>query len=454
MQTHIGEPKISLRPPLNIFGPSINPAILFYNIRLRVMAMLNHPSNQKILSIIFLTLFLDLIGVGILFPVIPNLLANTSSPFYILPAGTSVREGYILLGILTSLYPLCLFFSAPILGQLSDRYGRRNLLAISLVGTCLSYVLFAIGILTKNLPLMFFSRALDGVTGGNIAIAMAAAADITAPENRAKSFGLIGAAFGLGFISGPFIGGKLSDPTLVSWFNAATPFWFAALLAAVNIFSVICFFPETLLQKKIKPFVWTQSIRNISNAFSFQQFRALFGTVFLFQMGFTFYTTFISVFLIQKFGWNQGNIGNLFAYSGIWMVFTQAVIVRFISGKFKDWYILRFAILLMAVVILSYQTLTEGWQLFFVVPLLAIAAGLTHSFLNGLVSRSAGPQIQGEILGINASVAALAQALPPVFAGYLAASLSYEMPLYVASGVLIMSALFFWRYFQVNRTLY
>jgi MFS transporter, DHA1 family, tetracycline resistance protein len=410
----------------------------------------NPHSHRKLLSIIFLTLFLDLVGVGILIPIIPILLANSASPFYILPSGTSVQQGYVLLGLLTSLYPLFLFFSAPILGQLSDRYGRKKLLAFSLFGTCFSYVLFAIGIMTKNLPLMFFSRALDGVTGGNIAIAMASVADITSPENRAKSFGLIGAAFGLGFISGPFIGGKLADPHLVTWFNAATPFWFAAILAAMNTLSVVYMFPETLKKRQLNPMVWSQALRNIFHAFSYQNLRALFGTVFLFQAGFTFYTTFISVFLIERFAWNQGKIGDLFAYSGLWMIFTQVVLVRFLSGKFKDWHILRFSILLMAGVILTYLTLEQGWQIFVVAPLMAIGAGLSHSFLNGMVSRSASPEIQGEILGINASVGALAQAIPPVFAGYLAATMTFQFPLYVASAILMSSAIFFWLFFKTS----
>src|SRR6185369_2029743 len=111
---------------------------------------------------------------------------------------------------------------------------RRKLLAISILGTSASYVVFALGIVTKNLPLLFISRAFDGITGGNIAVAQAAVADITKPEHRAKNFGLIGAAFGLGFIIGPYIGGKLSDPSVVSWFSASTPFWFAAALSFFN----------------------------------------------------------------------------------------------------------------------------------------------------------------------------------------------------------------------------
>src|SRR3989344_3479623 len=175
--------------------------------------------RNKPLPVIFFTVFVDLIGFGILIPVVPLLLADPESSYFLLPKGFTVNQGYIMLGFLTAMFPLMQFLAAPILGQLSDKFGRKRILAISLFGTCLSYLIFAYAILTRNIPLLFAARAFDGITGGNIAVAQAAIADVTTPANRAKNFGLIGAAFGLGFILGPYIGGKLSDPTVVSWFG-------------------------------------------------------------------------------------------------------------------------------------------------------------------------------------------------------------------------------------------
>jgi DHA1 family tetracycline resistance protein-like MFS transporter len=261
--------------------------------------------------VIIFTVFIDLLGFGILIPVIPILLADPASPFYLLPKGYSIGQGYILLGLLTAIYPIFQFFSASILGQLSDSFGRKRLLAISLAGTCLSYIVFAYGILTKNIELLFISRAFDGITGGNISIAMASIADVTKPENRAKSFGMIGAVFGLGFIIGPFLGGKLSDPKIISWFNAATPFWFAAILCFLNTLSVIFIFPETLKNAAEKIRInWGKSIHNIVKAFNYRGFRAIFASNFMLQAGFAFFTTFASVFLIHRFSFTQGNIGD------------------------------------------------------------------------------------------------------------------------------------------------
>ena len=178
---------------------------------------------------VFMTIFIDMLGVGILIPVFP-LLILPNSPDNILPTGWTIQQGFILFGWLSAAYPLAQFFAAPILGQLADRYGRKKILAISITGTMFGYILFAIGIATHNIPLLFASRILDGFTGGNISVAQAAIADISTAKNRARNFGLIGMAFGLGFILGPYVGGKLADPSVISWFNAQTPFYFTAAL--------------------------------------------------------------------------------------------------------------------------------------------------------------------------------------------------------------------------------
>ena len=205
---------------------------------------------------IFTTVFIDLLGFGILIPVFP-LLISPGSPFRVTPEGWSFTQGLIMLGWLQAIYPFCIFVAAPILGQMSDRHGRRPVLAASIFGTSVGYVLFAIGISTANIPLLFAARALDGITGGNLAVAQAAIGDVSTNENRAKNFGLLGAAFGLGFIIGPYLGGRLSSPDASfyglfdtpSWFDATTPFWFAAIIALANGVSVLVTFPETLKEK-------------------------------------------------------------------------------------------------------------------------------------------------------------------------------------------------------------
>ncbi len=402
------------------------------------------PKNNRVLISVLATVFIDLLGIGILIPVIPQLLANPSSPFYLLPKGFSVSQGYILLGFLTAIFPFMQFLATPILGELSDRFGRKPVLAISLFGTCLSYVMFAIGVHSQSLLLLFVSRAFDGITGGNIAVAQAAIADVSTPENRAKNFGLMGAAFGIGFILGPYLGGKLSDPSVLSWFNAATPFWFAAILCLLNVLSVIFLLPETLKTKgkEVKLHLF-KSFQNIGKALRIKGMVPYFLTNFLFQGGFTFFTTFSAVFLLTRFHFTQGNIGDYFAYVGIWIAISQAVIVRRISGIWNERKILDYSLIGTGIFILCQFLPTVWWQLLLITPFFSICMGLSQANIGSLISRSVGPEIQGEILGINASVQALAQSVPPVLSGYIAASIAYYAPLAISGGIIILSGIVF-----------
>lgn len=401
--------------------------------------------KNKVLVTIFCTVFVDLIGIGILIPVIPQLFANPTSPEFLLPLGTTLKQGFIMLGILVALYPIGQFLATPILGQLSDRYGRKKILALSLLGTSVSYILFAVGIITKNIPLLFFSRFFDGITGGNISVAQAMISDVSLPENRMRNFGMLGAAFGLGFIFGPYIGGKLSDPSVVSWFTSATPFFFAAILAFINMLSVLFILRETNMNLKTDKITWGKSISNIKRAMQMPGINVIFLTNFLFFGGFTFFTTFFSVYLINKFGFTQGNIGDFFAYVGIWSAFTQAVVTRHVSKKFmnKQHVLIKYTLAGGAIMMLAYFLPRLSWQLLLVPPFFSLCTGLTMANLNALLSKMASRDSMGEIMGINASVQALAQSLPALLSGFIAATLAPTTPIFIAAFFIFLSAFVF-----------
>jgi MFS transporter, DHA1 family, tetracycline resistance protein len=399
---------------------------------------------NKPLPVIFFTLFVNALGFGILIPIIPLLLANPHSEFYLLPPGFTVNQGYIMLGFLTAIFPLMQFFATPILGQLSDKYGRKHLLVFSLFGTFISYLLFAVAIIMRNIPLLFISRGFDGITGGNISVAQAAVADITTPENRVKNFGLIGASFGLGFVLGPYLGGKLSDPTILPFFNAATPFWFAAILSLLNALFVMFFFQETHQHKNIELVInWGKSVMNIVHAYSMKKLRVLFLSFFLFQAGFAFFTTFFSIFLINRFNFTQGHIGDFFSYVGIWMAVTQIFVTRMIGKRFPEYRVLQVSLLGAGVVVLSFFLPTIWWQLLVIVPFFAVFLGLSMANTAALVSRSVDASIQGEVLGINASIQALAQAIPAILSGFIAASVTPESPIMVAAITVLLAGFIF-----------
>lgn len=396
------------------------------------------------LPIIIFTIFLDALGFGILIPIVPLLLADPTSSFYLLPKNLSVESGYILLGLITAIFPLMQLFSTSILGQFSDKFGRKIILMNTLFVTAFSYALFAFGISIKNIPLLFVARALAGIASGNISVAQASIADVTKPEDRAKNFGLIGAAFGIGFIIGPFLGGKLSDSQVLSFFNPSVPFLFAAILSLVNSFSVRFNFAETNLFINKEPKIqWGKSLANIMKAFKLENLRFLFLTNFLFFSGFTFFVTFISVLLIKKFSFTQGNIGDFFSFMGLWIAFTQGFITRKVAKYFNEQQVLKFTLIGDGIFIGLMYFAPNSLSLYLIAPLIAICNGLSFANMVGLISRSAEAKIQGEILGINASIQALAQLIPPILSGFIAASFSPSAPLIVASVIIIFSGVLF-----------
>jgi MFS transporter, DHA1 family, tetracycline resistance protein len=401
---------------------------------------------------IFLTIFIDLVGFSILIPVFPLLIGTAQSQAYrVTPLSWSPSSGLIMLGWLQAIYPLCIFLAAPILGQLSDRVGRRPVLALSIAGTSIGYIIFAVGIATKNLPLLFFGRALDGLTGGNLAVAQAAIGDVSTNESRAKNFGLIGAAFGLGFILGPYIGGRLSAPgvsfyglfTTPNWFGATTPFWFAAALAALNALFVFLTLPETLTHRSDRKVTLSASVRNVANGFASSRLRVVLSTGFLWTCGFTFFTTFFGIYVANKFGFSQSKTGDFFAIVGIFIAITQGAIVGVIGKKMQDYRVLRFAILLQAVSLVTYFAVTKSALLYLCIPGLALFQGLTQANLSSLMSRSAEPGRQGEAMGIYSSVSSLAQVPASVLVGYIAGSASSNAPLVVAAALTALAGIVF-----------
>ena len=401
---------------------------------------------------IFTTVFIDLLGFGILIPVFPLLI--TDGPFRVTPDSWSFSQGMIMLGWLQAIYPFCMFIAAPILGQLSDRHGRRPVLALSIFGTAIGYVLFAIGISTGNLPLLFAARGLDGLTGGNLAVAQAAIGDISTHENRAKNFGYMGAAFGMGFIVGPYLGGKLSSPSVSfyglfdtpHWFGATTPFWFAAVLALLNCTAVLTTFPETIKEKfhggKIKV---GQSLSNVVNGFKSDRLRVILISSFLFSAGFTFFTTFFGVYLRNKFSFSSSKIGDYFAIVGLCIALSQGLVVGRVAKKLVDFKVLKFSMFGTGAMMLIYflTPTTSSMYLYMVIPFFSIFNGLCMANTSSLISRSAEMGKQGEAMGIYASVSSLSQVPAAVLVGYITTSITSSQPLIVASMCIGLAGLSF-----------
>jgi MFS transporter, DHA1 family, tetracycline resistance protein len=398
---------------------------------------------------IFFTVFLDLLGLGIIIPILPALVLDPIGG--ILPITYSFSARTLLYGFLIASYPLAQFFGAPILGVLADSKGRKKLLILSLMGTVVGYAIFIIGILTSNLLLLFIGRALDGFTGGNISIAQSAIADVSTEETKPRNFGLIGMAFGLGFIIGPYIGGKLSDSSIVSWFTYATPFYLSIFLASINVLLVILNFPETIAKKReVKIKVFT-GFSNISKAFSYKNLRVMFLVVFLLTVGFNFFTQFFQVFLYGKFKFTQSQVGDFFAYMGLWIAISQGAVLRPLSKRFKSDKILGISIILLAISFPFLLIPSQRFWLYLIVPFIAIFQGLNQPNGTTIISNLSDKDKQGEILGINQSISSLAQAIPPIIAGFVT-SVNLNLPIWFAALATLLAWIVFKVFFGKEKT--
>lgn len=357
------------------------------------------------LVVIFTTVFIDLVGFGIVIPVLP---------FY--AEGTQFNATPRTVGLLIASYSVMQLIFSPILGRLSDKYGRRPVLLISIIGTGIGFLFLGFA---KTLWMLFVGRILDGITGGNISTAQAYIADITTKENRAKGMGLIGAAFGLGFVFGPAIGGILSR-----W-GVEVPFIFAAALCFANAVLLYFTLPETVTPDHPARVSAARGRGLVQLIESLKDPRLGFVLIiyFLFIVAFSIMTTTFSLYTMFRFGYDAQHTGYLFTYVGVLAVIVQGGLIGRLVKRFGELSLvivgaLLFAGSLFAVPFVGPQAggllgLLIGGGLF------SIGNSLSAPSLTGLASKSAGPADQGSILGVAQSIASLARAVGPVLTAVL-----------------------------------
>ena len=361
--------------------------------------------NRSPLIVIFTTVFIDLVGFGIVIPVLP---------FY--AEGTIFNATPRTVGLLFASYSVMQLVFSPILGGLSDKHGRRPVLFLSIIGTGIGFLILG---LADSLWMLFVGRILDGITGGNISTAQAYIADITTSENRAKGMGLIGAAFGLGFIFGPAIGGILSR-----W-GIHVPFFFAAGLCFANAVLLYFTLPETITRDHPARHSAARGrgLQQLISSLKQPQLAFVMTIYFLFIVAFSIMTSTFAFYTMFRFGYDAQHTGYLFAYVGIIAVIIQGGFIGRLVKRFGEMPLvivgaLCFAISLFAVPFVGPAAgglagLLVGGGVF------SMGNSLATPALNSLASKSVGPSEQGIVLGVMQSVASLARAVGPVLQAIL-----------------------------------
>jgi multidrug resistance protein len=356
------------------------------------------------LLVIFITVFIDLIGFGIVIPVLPYYAEGTRF-------GATPRE----VGLLFASYSLMQLIFSPVLGRLSDKYGRRPILLISLLGTCLGFLILGFA---KTLLMLFIGRIIDGISGGNISTAQAYIADVTTKEDRAKGMGLIGAAFGLGFVFGPAIGGILSR-----W-GINIPFLFAGGLAFANVILLYFTLPETVTRdhparvSAASGRGWKQLI----DALRQPQLAWVLAIYFLSIVAFSIMTTVFSLFMMFRLGYDPWHSGWIFAFVGIVSALVQGGLIGKLVKSFGEPTLVIIGGLLFAVSLFVSPFVGPAIGLIGILSVAALSSvgnALSAPSLTSLGSKSASAAEQGSILGVMQSVASLARAVGPTVAAVI-----------------------------------
>lgn len=356
-------------------------------------------SKRSPLVVIFTTVFIDLVGFGIVIPVLP---------FY--AEGTRFNATPRTVGLLFASYSIMQLVFSPILGRLSDKHGRRPVLLISIIGTGIGFLLLGFA---KTLWMLFAGRILDGITGGNISTAQAYIADITTKEDRAKGMGLLGAAFGLGFILGPAIGGILSR-----W-GIAVPFLFAAGLCFANAMLLYFTLPETVTPDHPARLsaAGGRGLAQLLESLKQPRLGFVLSIYFLFIVAFSIMTTSFSLYTMFRFGYDAQHNGYLFAYVGVIAVIIQGGLIGRLVKRFGELPLvivgaLCFSASLFAIPFVGPNTggllaLLVGGGIF------SLGNSLATPALTSLASKSVGAAEQGSVLGVTQSAASLARAVGP-----------------------------------------
>ena len=356
--------------------------------------------NKKPLFSIFLVVLIDMLGFSLILPLLP---------YY----ATTFGAGTIETGLLIGSYALAQLIGSPLLGRLSDRFGRRPILLVSVFGTFVGFLLMGFA---NSLWMLFVARILDGVTGGNISVAQAYISDVTDASNRSRGLGMIGAAFGLGFIIGPVTGGFLSQ-----W-GYQMPAWFAAALSLANLALIAAWLPESLPAEKrstenaSRPAI---TLGALLDALRKPFTGALLTSRFVFGVAFAIFQTLFSLYALQKFKLGAIQTGYILTYVGILSVITQGYLVGKITRLFREDFLIVTCVAIMAGSMFAWGWVPSVPLLLFVMAPMSLAGGTLNTLLSSTLSKAVATTEVGGILGLSTAIESSTRVIAPVLGGWL-----------------------------------
>ena len=355
------------------------------------------PSRLPLIFIL-ITLALDAMGIGLILPVMPDLLSQIQ--------GGTVGDAAVWGGLLATAFSVMQFVFGPVVGALSDRFGRRPILLTSLAVKCLDYLMMAVA---GSLWLLFVTRILGGITAATYSTAAAFIADVSPPDKKSANFGLVGAAFGIGFVLGPAIGGILAE------LGTRAPFYAAAALTGANLIFGAIVLPETVTDRIRRPFEWRRAnpvgaLMKLSDLPGVTRLLALF---FIYEFAFVVYPAIWAYYTSARFGWVPGQIGLSLALFGVGIAIVQGALIRPALRIYGERLTIIYGICFNFSAFVVLALVTNGWVAMGFIPLTALGAVVTPA-LQGLMSQSAGDDQQGELQGEISSAKSLAAIMAPL----------------------------------------
>jgi len=383
---------------------------------------------RRSLILILIFVFIDVLGFGLILPLLPYYAADFNASSF-------------MVGLLLSSNALTQMIGAPILGRLSDRFGRKPLLIASISGTVLSFLILG---WANSLAVIFLSRVLDGLLGGNVSLAQAYITDSTTRENRATGLGLIGAAFGVGFIFGPALGGILSVGG-----NYARPAFAAAGLAALNLIGALLWLPESLPpEKRSTPDTRTRpkvSLAALLGALQRPCVGPLLSVVLIYGLAFTIFQTMFSLFTQNKLGFTAQATSYVLTYVGVLVVLVQAGGIRWLSKKFTDKQLIFAGAILLSGGLLGWAFSNSLAALLIALAPLALASGMLRVSTNSALTKSVQQTEVGGILGLSASLNSFTAVIAPLIGSFLLGQISPAAPGMAGALLMIGAALLIWK---------